>query len=229
MGVGTGTVRSAGPPAAAAGGGHPGSDLRVVTGPAAAAAAGAVGGGQQKPVYARLPSLQQLSVDLNALNPEASSAAGGLVGAPGGAGGGAIPIMSSRLVWQDGSSSTLTAAAAGGGRGGTSAAAAAAAAGEGPAVLSRVLLPALQSLQDPGGAANTPLQVGCVLKVGNGSHGVLTREVQPGDARDQQQAVCVEGKNASLSGRGGAEAGCRVVRVHWHRKMSTGQAGRSGP
>jgi hypothetical protein len=114
-------------------------------------------------VYARLPSLQQLSVDVNALNPEASSAAGGLVGAPVGAGGGAIPIMASRLVWQDGSSSSIPAAA-----GGTAAAAAAAAGGaggggEGGAVLARVLLPALQSLQAPGGGA-PQLQVGLMAQ-----------------------------------------------------------------
>jgi hypothetical protein len=36
----------------------------------------AVGAGGAKPVYARLPSLQQLSVDVNALPVEASSAAG---------------------------------------------------------------------------------------------------------------------------------------------------------
>lgn len=154
--VGTGTLQSA----AAAGGGLPGSDLQVITGPTAAAAA--AGGGQQhqKPVYARLPSLQQLSVDVNALNPEASSAAGGLVGAPVGAGGGAIPIMASRLVWQDGSSSSIPAAGAAGAGGG-----AAAGGGEGGAVLARVLLPALQSLQAPGGGASQ-LQVGAAAGAG---------------------------------------------------------------
>jgi hypothetical protein len=134
----TGTVRSAAPPAAAVAGALSGADFQVITGPSAAGAAGGSASGGQKPVYARLPSLQQLSVDLNALNPEASSAAGGVAGGPAGAGRGAIPIMSSRLVWQDGSgSSSIPAAAAGGGDGGV--------------VLARVLLPALQSLQAPGG------------------------------------------------------------------------------
>lgn len=142
---GTGTVRSAAPPlpSTAGGGGGSSSGLQVITG-----GGGAAG---QKPVYARLPSLQQLSVDLNALNPEASSAAAGPAGAPVGAAGGAIPIMSSRLVWQNGSNAGAAAggeAAAGGG-------------GDGGVALARVLLPALQSLQAPGGGAAAPqVQVG---------------------------------------------------------------------
>mgnify|MGYP001811043751 CR=1 FL=1 len=137
------------PPSAAAAEG-----LQVITGPGTAAAAGAGAGVGQKSVYTRLPSLQQLSVDVNALNPEASSAADrGLAG--GGAGGGAIPIMASRLVWQDGSS----AAAAAGGGGGAGVMSGGGGGSDGGVVLARVLLPALQTMQAPTGAGAPQLQV----------------------------------------------------------------------
>jgi hypothetical protein len=151
---GTGTVRSAVPPSAAAAAAE---GLQVITGPAAAAAGA---GGGQKSVYTRLPSLQQLSVDVNALNPEASSAAdGGLAG--GGAGGGAIPIMASRLVWQDGSATAAAAAAGGGGGAGVMSGAS----GDGGVVLARVLLPALQTMQAPTGAGAPQLQVSGVYQM----------------------------------------------------------------
>ncbi|WIA22461.1 hypothetical protein OEZ85_004759 [Tetradesmus obliquus] len=134
---------AAGPAAAGQGSGAgvaPGNAAAMQGAAAAAAAAAAAGG---KPVYARLPSLQQLSVDVNALPVEASSAAGGAAG--NGSAPGAIPIVSSRVVWQDGTSAPVSAAGP--------AAAAAAAAADGGAALGRLLLPALQSLQGAGGPA----------------------------------------------------------------------------
>ncbi|WIA42919.1 hypothetical protein OEZ86_008833 [Tetradesmus obliquus] len=135
---------AAGPAAAGQGRGAgvaPGNAAAMQGAAAAAAAAAAAGG---KPVYARLPSLQQLSVDVNALPVEASSAAGGAAG--NGSAPGAIPIVSSRVVWQDGTSAPVSAA-------GPAAAAAAAAVADGGAALGRLLLPALQSLQGAGGPA----------------------------------------------------------------------------
>uniref|UniRef100_A0A383WK35 non-specific serine/threonine protein kinase n=1 Tax=Tetradesmus obliquus TaxID=3088 RepID=A0A383WK35_TETOB len=132
---------AAGPAAAGQGSGAavaPGNAAAMQGAAAAAAAAAAAGG---KPVYARLPSLQQLSVDVNALPVEASSAAGGAAG--NGSAPGAIPIVSSRVVWQDGTSAPVSAAGP----------AAAAAAADGGAALGRLLLPALQSLQGAGGPA----------------------------------------------------------------------------
>ncbi|KAF8057626.1 svkA [Scenedesmus sp. PABB004] len=106
---------------------------------------GLPGGG--KPVYARLPSLAGLSVDVAALLPEASSAGGA---GPGSAGGGIpiIPIVSSRVVWTDGAPGGAPGGAGAPGPGGGLSPG-----GDGGAALARLLLPALQSLQPPGGPA----------------------------------------------------------------------------
>eukprot|EP00879_Flechtneria_rotunda_P010468 GHRR01010944.1.p1 GENE.GHRR01010944.1~~GHRR01010944.1.p1 ORF type:complete len:646 (+),score=245.22 GHRR01010944.1:1131-3068(+) len=108
--------------------------------PGAAAAASSADDVNQssRPVYLRRPALQSLSVDVAALPPEASSAAGA---------DSVIPIMSSRMVYQGPPTPAPVVALS------------AAGIGDGTAVLGRLLLPALQALQAQAGQAAGSLEL----------------------------------------------------------------------